>query len=311
MGAASGALRLGRGAGVSVRQWRAADDLDRVRLASCAGQGAGCLPLAAEVGGGADPDPAVAQQAFRLAARRLLGLLPPGIDRVRTCGACGQPLAAYPSRVRAAHLVACGSRPPGAARGAHAYHAPHHAVAWQLQRLLEASGFEAIPEPAGLLPGSRERPADVAAFHISDASSFIAIDVRVVRLHIASALADEVAKPGCAVEGVETAKRGLYESRCIAQGGVFVPFVINEFGKLGASAQWLLSILAIRAAERQRGDFRAGRNLMARAARIRGGWRADISRALHSTIVEGQRQRLVASLRVDVDSAGLERDLGA
>ena len=90
-----------------------------------------------------------------------------------------------------------------------------------------------------------------------------------------------------------------------------MPFVINEFGKLGASAQWLLSLLAIRAAERQRGDFRAGRNLMARAARIRGGWRADISRALHSTIVEGQRQRLVASLRVDVDSAGLERDLGA
>ena len=50
---------------------------------------------------------------------------------------------------------------------------------------------------------------------------------------------------------------------------------------------------------------------MARAARIRSGWRADISRALHSTIVDGQRQRLVASLRVDVDSTGLERYLGA
>ena len=43
--------------------------------------------------------------------------------------------------------------------------------------------------------------------------------------------------PGSTIEGVEGVKRTrLYESRVRAEGGRFVPFVIDEFGKLGASA---------------------------------------------------------------------------
>ena len=76
-----------------------------------------------------------------------------------------------------------------------------------------------------------------------------------------------------------------------------MPFVIDEFGKLGPSATWLLHIMSMRAAERQRGDFRQGRNIMVRAARLRSGWASAITQALHSSLLEGQRQRLIASLR--------------
>ena len=110
--------------------------------------------------------------------------------------------------------------------------------------------------------------------------------------------------PGCTVERIETAKRTKYEQRIAAEGGIFVPFVVDEFGKLGASAQWLLHSLALRAAERQRGDYRAGRSLGARAARIQSGWRADVASALHSAITAGQQRRLVASLRIGLDMAG-------
>ena len=54
----------------------------------------------------------------------------------------------------------------------------------------------------------------------------------------------------------------------------------------------------------QRGDYRAGRSLGARAARIQSGWRADIASALHSAIAAGQQRRLVASLRISLDKAG-------
>ena len=287
-----------------VHGWWAAADLDRARLAACAGQGAGCLLLAAEAGFGAEPDPAGAQRVFRLAARRQLGRPLPGTEQVRTCGACGMALSPYSACVRSAHLASCGSRPMDMATGTHAYQGPHHAVAWALERLVKAAGFEAVPEMPGLLSGSRDRPGDVAAFGIVDGSSFIAIDVRIARLILPAYLSAEVAMPGCTVERIETAKRTKYEQRVAAEGGIFVPFVVDEFGKLGASAQWLLHSLALRAAERQRGDYRAGRSLGARAARIQSGWRADIASALHSAIAAGQQRRLVASLRIGLDRAG-------
>ena len=103
--------------------------------------------------------------------------------------------------------------------------------------------------------------------------------------------------PGSTVEGVETDKRRLYESRVRAEGGRFVPFVIDEFGKLGASATWLLHAVALRAAERHRADFRLGATLEARAAHFRSTWTATLTGVLHQTITNGIHQRLMASLR--------------
>ena len=68
---------------------------------------------------------------------------------------------------------------------------------------------------------------------------------------------------------------------------------------LGASAhEWLLHTLALRAAERRRGDFRQGQDIRARAARIRRGWASEIALALLAAVTEGQRQRLMASIRM-------------
>ena len=163
--------------------------------------------------------------------------------------------------------------------------------------------MDAELELDGLLPGTRERPADVGladapgAFCAAAPGVFLAIDVRIARLHESSYLATERAMPGSTVEGVETDKRRLYESRVRAEGGRFVPFVIDEFGKLGASATWLLHAVARRAAERHRADFRLGATLETRAAHFRSTWTATLTGVLHQTITNGIHQRLMASLR--------------
>jgi hypothetical protein len=296
------------GARAFLRLWRTADDLDQARLASCAGQSPGSLALAAAPT--LDGDPAETTDAFVAAARRLTGLELAGVARARTCAPCGQSLTALAPRVREAHFACCGSSAGRA--GAHAYHAPHRAVAERLQCLLRAAGFDAQPELDGVLPGSQERPADVAvteapaAFHVASPGCFLAIDVRVARLQEHSSLAAEVALPGAAVERIERAKRAHYADRVRAEGrGRFTPFVLDEFGKLGPSAAWLLDIMALKAADRQRTDFRLGRSLADRAARLRLAWAASIAAVLHSTITAGQHHRLMASLRASEPSPGV------
>ena len=81
------------------------------------------------------------------------------------------------------------------------------------------------------------------------------------------------------------------------EGGRFIPFVLDEFGKLGASAAWLLDIMALRAAERQRSDYRLG-PAPARAARLRACWTVRLSGALHMAVTTYIHQRLVASRRL-------------
>ena len=137
---------------------------------------------------------------------------------------CSVALLCLRAVLRSAHLASCGSRPMDMATGTHAYLGPHHAVAWALERLVKAAGFEAVPEMPGLLSGSRDRPGDVAAFGIVDGSSFIAIDVRIARLILPAYLSAEVAMPGCTVERIETAKRTKYEQRVAAEGGIFRAF---------------------------------------------------------------------------------------
>ena len=168
---------------------------------------------------------------------------------------------------------------------------------------MRAAGLDAQLELDGLLPGTRERPADVGladapgAFCAVAPGVFLAIDVRIARLQEASYLATERAMPGSTIETIETEKRTKYESRVRAEGGRFVPFVLDEFGKLGASATWLLHAVALRAAERQRADFRLGTTLDMRAAHFRSTWTANLTGVLHRAITGCVHQRLMASLR--------------
>ena len=83
-----------------------------------------------------------------------------------------------------------------------------------------------------------------------------------------------------------------------------MPFVLDEFGKLGPSATWLLHTLSMRAAERLQSDFRRGRGNMERAARIRSRWASQIAQALHGALIEGQRRRLMASLHTTTGGDG-------
>ena len=178
----------------------------------------------------------------------------------------------------------------------HAWQAPHRAVAQCLHALLGEAGFASVLEPPHLLGGSQERPADVAALWVSDTCRSLAIDIRIARHQIHSALDSEARAPGSNIEAREVDKCTLYESRCRREGMVFVPFVLDEFGKAGASAQWLLHHLSRTVAERQRLDFRLGSDIATRAARIRRQWRAALTSALHFAIADGQRRRLAAAV---------------
>ena len=173
---------------------------------------------------------------------------------------------------------------------------------------MKEAGLDAELELDGLLPGSRERPADVGladapgAFCAYAPGLFLAIDVRIARVHEASYLSTERAHPGSTVEGIETAKRTQYASRVTAEGGRFVPFVLDEFGKLGASAVWLLHAVALRAAERQRADFRYGATLDERATRFRTAWTGLLTGVLHTTVTGVIHRRFLASLRATVSA---------
>ena len=85
-------------------------------------------------------------------------------------------------------------------------------------------------EPAGLLPGSDDRPADVLLPFWANGKD-AALDVSVVN-PLQQQLAGQVAREGA--NGVQHAfniKMGKYSERCKAEGIVFIPLVVGRFGK--------------------------------------------------------------------------------
>ena len=84
-------------------------------------------------------------------------------------------------------------------------------------------------EPAGLLPGSDDRPADVLLPFWANGKD-AALDVSVVN-PLQQQLVGQVAREG--EKGVQHAfniKVGKYSERCEAEGIVFIPLVVDTFG---------------------------------------------------------------------------------
>ena len=98
--------------------------------------------------------------------------------------------------------------------------------------LLAAASQEALgprKEPAGLLPGSDDRPADVLLPFWANGKD-AALDVSVVN-PLQQQLVGQVAREG--EKGVQHAfniKVGKYSERCEAEGIVFIPLVVDTFG---------------------------------------------------------------------------------
>ena len=84
-------------------------------------------------------------------------------------------------------------------------------------------------EPAGLLPGSDDRPADVLLpFWVNGKDA--ALDISIVN-PMQQALVEQVARDGnCGVQHSFNTKVRKYSQRCDAEGLVFVPIIVDTFG---------------------------------------------------------------------------------
>ena len=84
-------------------------------------------------------------------------------------------------------------------------------------------------EPAGLLPGSDDRPADVLLPHWEKGKD-AALDISIVN-PLQQALVEQVARDGnCGVQHSFNTKVRKYSERCEAEGLAFVPIIVDTFG---------------------------------------------------------------------------------
>jgi hypothetical protein len=294
----------------------ATSNLDRVRIASLAGQPDGVAPLAAGRSWDWDADSdAVGRGAgasrdhFRLTTRRLLGIPLPTAEFLTECRACGQSMADLDAYLRSAHLATCGGSGVGGAGGG--YHGPHRAVQVAVRQAFQDAGLEAELEKNDLIQDSAERPGDVAAelfLQAADGVEVLATDVVVSRLQVSSALPGEARRPGRTNRTHEQLKRRRYLDKCAENNVAFVPFALDEFGRLGPSAHDMLQRLASLAASGPHSNYTHGRKLESRRQYWLRRWRTRIAAAVHQATMRVITSRMRHSTRTAEAMFGFEDD---
>ena len=102
-------------------------------------------------------------------------------------------------------------------------------------------------------------------------------------------------RAGQATSADEKEKRDKYEVECRAKNYDFVPFAVDEFGKIADSGQHFLEQLAARTAATRTGDFREGTDEAQRRAHWLRIWRARIAWAVHRGIELSLERRMQRS----------------
>ena len=222
-------------------------------------------------------------------ARQLLGLpsLPPA--ECPPCPSCG--VLADPTRqfkcAQEMHIPRC---PRGSNR-----HLMHHKLARCVRSIFIDAGThedEVKLEVKSDATTSGHRPGDVAALNYRVTGQHLLVDVSITASGRA-ALLDHMDTPGYAAATQELAKLGKYRSPSARtphqpappHGFIyrhrFVPFVLEDGGRLGEHARALLVELAMRAA--QQGKCPTDRRGHPRPSWLLTRWLEWISLALHST----------------------------
>ena len=103
---------------------------------------------------------------------------------------------------------------------------------------------------------------------------------------------DAARAPGRATTADEKIKLAKYETECRARNYDFIPFAVDDFGKIGESGQRFLEQLAARAAATRTGDFREGSDEAERRAHWLRIWRERIAWAVHRGVELSLERRM-------------------
>ena len=207
---------------------------ERARFLSRCGQGGAAFIVA-------DQQPQlypIPPDVYRVAVARMFGLPHPAV-RTTTCQPCD---ITFSSPLEAAdHLARCPKSP--------AFHSAHRAITGVLNTIIDEAGFaaERRNEVRGLRPADNSRPADILIAGFGGALQHLAIDVVIPGvLGYTGWRPTGGSTPGSAARYAEARKfrRDAQSSQPIAAAHRFVPFAVEEFGRLGEHAKALLFELA-------------------------------------------------------------------
>jgi hypothetical protein len=263
-------------------------DIDRARLGACAGQTAGASVLAL---GQWESATAMAPDHFLVATRRALGAPLAACSTITVCPGCTAPIT-HSQGTGAAELATlhfpCCAGACMTGRGGRDITAPqllHTAMKKTLHKIVLDAGQYAVEEAPGLIADSQQRPGDVTIMNLVGATHTIAVDVSLARLMVPSAIDIAAKQPGKVIEMTETGKYNLYADHCRTNGIHFTPFVMDEYGHIGAAGMSLLHWLARRAVP-SRTDGRHGRTVGARQSYLVQRWSRWLSTTIHSSAAQ-------------------------
>jgi hypothetical protein len=214
------------------------DAAERARFLSRCGHG-GAAFMVADKQPQLSPFPA---DVFRLAAARGFGIPHPAVERA-TCERCD---LHFTSEVLAAdHFARCPK--------SGAYYKAHGALVAVLNTIVDESGFRRLNEVNHLRPDGT-RPADIFISNYGGSFRDVIIDVTVAGVLAPVRAANNgsqyfLSSPGAAARRAEALKfrQDLNSSRPLRSVHRFIPFAVEEFGRLGDHAEAFLYEMAVAA----------------------------------------------------------------
>jgi hypothetical protein len=200
-----------------------------------------------------------------------LGLPIPCTASLHACPCCGQPMA-YTDIPD--HLTACGR---GGGR-----QLLHTTIMRVVRSILEEAGEFVEVELGGIIEGTNRRPGDITAMGFTSATHHLVIDVASVTVMCGTHVAGAAVTAGSAARAKERDKFAHSAALVRRAGHRFVPFVVEQYGRLGVHAQALLRELADRTIAAGRFRHCDGRSRDASRAMLLSMWRSRISVAFRA-----------------------------
>ena len=284
----------------TVQAWRRRGPVERARMLSSGGMGGGAFLVAAGAG--------IPDELFPIAARHYFGCPEPLADGLTACPECGVHMASVQVRdhvARCPYMRRGGGRDGGQGTAGLLYHY-HRVLVDLVARVLQEAGGTTILEMPGLLAGTFERPADVACISLDGSGQHLIVDVACVHV-LASSQIDRgraSTEAGFAARHVESAKRRQYQRRVEQAGHRFVPFVIEDGGRLGQQAAALLGEMATRRAARTARPEDWGMPPAERRRRYLARWLEQFSVCLHAEVATWIQLSLIRARERQQDPFG-------
>ena len=210
-------------------------------------------------------------ELFRFAVRRVCRLPEPLTEGMVACPECGVRMLECQIRD---HLCRCPCTGDGTGRSIGVFTHVHGVVVRELRDILRECGAATFVEMPGVIRDSHDRPGDIVAISVGGVGRHWVIDVSVV-----SVMTDDRLRrgsvglvPGAAARGVEQDKRRKYQTRVEREGHRFIPFIMEECGRLGQEATSLLEELVTLRVDRFRQSEDWGVRTPELRRRILQGW---------------------------------------